>query len=219
MQLKTTLILFIFLTCFSIAVKAQVTIGSGSEPHKDALLDLKQEEDGNSTRGLIMPRVKLSSTELPAPLSEHVAGMTVYNVEPNSTGAAQVYTGFYYNNGERWVRLIPENTIFFYAPSIVVPTDINAPGYDAITEVFTLKLHEIYRGQFGMSDVTSSARNPAAGALPVMAKDQLDYFVTYYDNAVFSDVAVSNDGELTYKLRAGFAVTEKTFMNVVFKIK
>lgn len=214
---KSILLLFAIFgfTC----VQAQVTIGSGDAPHKDALLDIKQDAAGNSTKGLLLPRVKLTSTNLPNPLSAHVPGMTVYNLEPKGTGSTQVYTGFYYNDGKRWIRLVPENTIFFYAPSIVVPTDITAPQYSAATQTFTLDLYTIYKNQYGMSDGTSSTKSPAAGDLPVMAKEQLDYFVTYYDKTVFTNVAISNNGVLTYKLAAGFVITEKTFLNVVFKIK
>lgn len=216
---RKAIILLLVISGFTLSMQAQVTIGSDEGPHKDALLDLKQDAEGNSTKGLVLPRVKLSSSDLPAPLSAHVAGMTVYNTEAKGTGANQVYVGFYYNNGSRWIRLVPENTIFFYAPSIVVPTDITAPEYTAATQAFTLDLYTIYQKQYALSDATSSTKSPAAGTLPVMAKDQLDYFVTYYDKAVFTNVAISNTGVLTYKLATDFVITEKTFLNVVFKIK
>lgn len=219
--MRKTIILLIILSGYIFGVQAQVTIGSGIEPHKDALLDLKENVSGTSSKGIVLPRVQLTSTELPAPLSEHLAGMTVYNLEARGTGATQVYPGFYYSNGVRWKRLVPENTIFFYAPSITVPTDATtAPEYNNTTAFFTLDLHEIYASQFTLSgEGISAAHSPAAGSLPVMGAQQLDYFVTYYDNTVFTDVSVTNDGHLSYKLIPGFVITEKTFMNVVFKVK
>lgn len=174
---------------------------------------------GNSSKGVILPRVKLVSTDLSLPLSEHVIGMTVYNLEANGSGSTQVYPGFYYNDGKRWVRMVPESTMFFYAPSIAVPTDITAPEYNDATQTFTLDLYNIYKTQYGMSDATSSVKSPSAGELQVMDKEQLDYFVTYYDKEVFTDVAISDIGALTYKLAPGFVITEKTFLNIVFKIK
>lgn len=216
---RKAIILLLAISGLTIGIQAQVTIGSDAAPHKDALLDMKEDALGNSSKGMVLPRVKLSSTDLPAPLSAHVAGMTVYNLEAKGTGANQVYVGFYYNDGSRWIRLVPENTIFFYAPSIVVPTDVTATEYNAATQTFTLDLYTIYQSQYALSDATSSTKSPAAGTLPVMAKEQLDYFVTYYDKAVFTDVAISNTGVLTYKLAPGFVITEKTFLNVVFKIK
>ncbi|MFC2487621.1 MAG: hypothetical protein ACFNP8_03450 [Alloprevotella sp.] len=48
----------------------------------------------------------------------------------------------------------------------------------------------------------------------------MEYYVTYYDKAVFTNVGLTNQGVLTYKLvSAAPDVTEKTFMNVVFKRK
>ncbi|MDH6354176.1 hypothetical protein M2132_000498 [Dysgonomonas sp. PH5-45] len=215
-KLWLLLCLTFVLSCAS-TLKAQVTIGSDDAPNTNAILDLKQ--TGTTTKGLLLPRVTLTSTTSASPMTAHVAGMTVYNLEPKGTGATQVYAGFYYNDGTKWVRLVPENTIFFYAPSIVVPTETTASEYNSATQTFTLDLYSIYQSQFGLTDGTTSAKSPTAGTLPVMAKEQLGYFVTYYDKAVFTNVAINNNGILTYKLASGFTITEKTFMNVVFKVK
>lgn len=217
--LQKAIFMLIVVFPFALGVHAQVTIGSKEAPHVDALLDLKQDASGTSNKGIVLPRVTLTSTELSTPLSEHVVGMTVYNLEAKGTGATQVYPGFYYNNGSHWVRMVPENTVCFYAPSIVVPTDVTANEYNVATQTFSLNLYTIYQTQYGMSDVTTSVKNPSAGTLPVMDKEQLDYFVTYYDKDVFTNVAISDLGVLTYKLAAGFIISEKTFLNVVFKIK
>lgn len=88
---------------------AQVTIGSGQVPDGNALLDLKNGDDGISTKGLLLPRVKLSSTALAAPLTAHVAGMTVYNTEPAGTGDTKVTAGIYYNDGKKWVKIDPSS--------------------------------------------------------------------------------------------------------------
>jgi len=74
---------------------AQVGIGTTS-PNADAELDIT-----STTRGLLLPRVALTNTTNPNPLSTDVAGMTVYNTA--STG--DVTPGFYYNDGAVWVRL------------------------------------------------------------------------------------------------------------------
>ncbi len=82
-------------------LEAQVTIGSGIPPHKDALLDLKEDNGGSSEKGLLLPRVALSQTTSPSPLSEHVEGMTVYNTA--TTG--DVVPGYYYSDGTKWILL------------------------------------------------------------------------------------------------------------------
>lgn len=74
---------------------AQVGIGTTS-PDADAELDIT-----STTRGLLLPRVPLTNTTSPAPLSTDVAGMTVYN----TATAGDVTPGFYYNDGALWIRL------------------------------------------------------------------------------------------------------------------
>ena len=43
----------------------------------------------------------------------------------------------------------------------------------------------------------------------------IDYFVTYYDAAVFDQVAVTASGILSYRLKSDFVVSERTYMNIV----
>ena len=47
----------------------------------------------------------------------------------------------------------------------------------------------------------------------------LEYYITYYDPLVFSNVSVDNDGKLHYKVIPGAEATQNTFMNVIFKVK
>lgn len=103
MEKKSLIIFSILFSLISIlnTTKAQVTIGSDTPPSADALLDLKEAATGTSTKGLLLPRISLTSTTLPNPLSSHTAGMAVYNTA--TTG--DVTPGYYCNNGEKWVRL------------------------------------------------------------------------------------------------------------------
>lgn len=82
---------------------AQVGIGT-TTPNADAELDIV-----STTRELLMPRINLTSTILSTPMTAHVAGMTVYNLNTN----LDVTPGFYYNNGTIWVRIgggaVPNN--------------------------------------------------------------------------------------------------------------
>ena len=77
---------------------AQVGVGT-TTPNADALLEI------NSTvanpGGVLLPRMALTMTTSPAPLSADVAGMIVYN----TATAGDVTPGFYYNDGAVWVRL------------------------------------------------------------------------------------------------------------------
>ena len=86
------------LTClFTAFTYAQVGIGT-TTPNADALLDV----DATVTNGgILLPRLGLSATTSPAPLTADVAGMIVYN----TATAGDVTPGFYYNDGNDWIRL------------------------------------------------------------------------------------------------------------------
>lgn len=102
-------------------VYAQVTIGSDQKPSSGALLDLKQNPDGTSTKGMGLPRVLLTSLKIPdneTSLSatidgatsmwdkdEHI-GLMVYNVsEYDKCDSYTFRPGPYVWNGESWERL------------------------------------------------------------------------------------------------------------------
>lgn len=92
---------------FCMLMQAQVTIGSGEPPHNDALLDLKEFSNGASSKGLLMPRVSLTSTTLANPLSSHTKGMIIYNQA--TTG--DVSPGLYFNDGTKWIRAISASEV------------------------------------------------------------------------------------------------------------
>ena len=50
---------------------------------------------------MLLPRLTLTDTSLPAPLTAHVAGMQVYNTA--TTG--DVTPGYYNNDGTKWIRM------------------------------------------------------------------------------------------------------------------
>jgi hypothetical protein len=90
----------IFLTltlAVGIMASAQVRIGgTGTSVDANAILELQ-----SSTKGLLFPKVELTGTANVAPLSAHVAGMTVYN----TATAGEVTPGLYANSGTAWVKL------------------------------------------------------------------------------------------------------------------
>jgi len=62
----------------------------------DALIDMQ-----SANRGLLLPRVLLTATTNPAPLTAHTGGMTVYNLATT----ADVTPGLYYNDGTKWNKI------------------------------------------------------------------------------------------------------------------
>lgn len=116
---------------------------------------------------------------------------------------------------------------WFYMPSIVLPltaADITSHPYVAnITKVaeqaeavtVSLDLYEIYKKQFG----TPAYKTASTETLKLYTKDELEFFVIYYDDKVFENVQFTADKKLQYTVTAAAAVTEHTFMNIVFKVK
>ncbi|WP_449401186.1 hypothetical protein [Chryseobacterium wanjuense] len=89
--------IFLFIHSFYFA---QVGIGTGY-PNTNAILELS-----STNKGLILPRMALTATNNPSPMSSHIAGMTVYNTATNTSSITNaVYPGEYYNDGTRWMRL------------------------------------------------------------------------------------------------------------------
>jgi hypothetical protein len=76
---------------------AQIKLGNNPTTiNADALLEIE-----STNKGLLLPRVALTNTTAFAPLTAHVAGMSVYN----TATAGDVTPGNYYNDGSKWVRI------------------------------------------------------------------------------------------------------------------
>ena len=101
--MKHILIFSIILLSIS-KLNGQVSIGS-STPRDAAILDVT-----SSTKGVLFPRVELTSLDSKLPLTGNVQnGTLVFNTKPNGTGANKVFTGFYewYNN--KWAPIFAKS--------------------------------------------------------------------------------------------------------------
>jgi len=131
LNLLSSLLIFSITQCY-----AQVTVGSGIEPEKGALLELKEKDPTNpeigkplsienSSKGLLFPKVSLKARNQLTPLyggdesspgnwSDNstdleklmATGMVVYNINP---AAVQLDAGLYVWNGSEWIRCEDEN--------------------------------------------------------------------------------------------------------------
>lgn len=192
--------------------QAQVGFGTPT-PDANAAVEISSDN-----KGLLIPRVALVSTDAFAPMTEHVAGMIVYNTtstdkesedyNPNTA----VQPGLYQNDGTKWVQLVAANTHtvrFFYMPSIVINTSTNGQ--------FTIDLYQQYVDQF--SSVPDVQRNPSAPQnIPFFqSATDLYYYVTDYDTTALEIVEISDTGELTYNVIG--TGTDYSFVNIVFVVK
>lgn len=128
--------------------------------------------------------------------------------------------GFYYYDGTDWQRIIRK--VQFYMPSIVMPTTEGTHSID---------LYEEYIKQYANINGTNTSNKQAPNrswniqtnnndnSLKTYAKDDLDYFVVYYDNNVFTNLSITGDGVLTYTVTTESAkkISAQTFMNIVLQ--
>ncbi|GHT39080.1 hypothetical protein FACS189437_01460 [Bacteroidia bacterium] len=122
--------MFLMLTLFlwgAANVNAQVTIGSNTEPHSGAILDLQSDN-----LGLKLPNVELDDdlTQFVLPeegdfTKDNAIGMIVYNTNTN------VSEGIYAWNGKRWVK--PEADKSIMGRSADNPGRMWASGVDPVS--------------------------------------------------------------------------------------
>jgi hypothetical protein len=123
MRKRLTLAMLIFL-CIHTAIHAQVTIGSVVEPLPGSLLDVKENsnDSDNTTKGIMLPRVRLSDLNnlypmfgsSGSPTSEYASkkseldrkhtGLIVYNT--NESG--NLKKGVYCWDGTKWLYTTPD---------------------------------------------------------------------------------------------------------------
>lgn len=95
--------------CFAFAIvllaifsASAQTIGIGTlTPDTSAQLDVY-----NTTKGLLIPRLELVSTNSTQPVGNPATGLLVYNTATAGTSPDNVIPGFYYWNGVRWYPVV-----------------------------------------------------------------------------------------------------------------
>jgi hypothetical protein len=190
-----------FLFC-TLAISAQVSIGSDLAPAKGALLDIKQQA-GNITAtsgGLLLPRVGLTTINSLAPLinnptttdnSDH-KGLTVYNVTSNAT----FKPGIYVWDGAKW-SIIKEGAgaDFFYLPPF------NLPLGNVVNATLTHNLYAEYAKQF-TKDANNTRYVSSEASLTQIPgtydSSKFIYVVPWYDNTVITVNNISAAGVLNY---------------------
>lgn len=189
-----------------------------------------KDNNKDNNPGLIIPNVSKDNESI-LNGNGHVASTLVYysggsdsayiNQDSNSTteniGSKK---GFYYYDGTDWQRIIRKAQ--FYMPSIVTPTTVGT---------HTINLYEEYIKQYADSNGSNTfdkqapnrswniQTNNSNNHLKTYAKDDLDYFVVYYDNNVFTSLNITDKGVLTYEVTTESAknISAQTFMNIVLQ--
>lgn len=115
----------------------------------------------------------------------------------------------------------PLPPLFFYLPPMLVPIYPQAVGgntsYDATTQTFSTRIYEEYRQQFTRSNNRSVSST--SEKLKLYAVNELNYYVNYYDRALFRSVSVDASGVLRYQVIPGVEPTMHSYFGIVLGIK
>lgn len=100
----------------------------------------------------------------------------------------------------------------FYPPSIAI--NASTTGNNR-----TIDLYQEYINQFTATNTGSSAKSTGApDDIPTYGRTDLYYYVTFYDNTIFSDISINANGVMTYDVDV-VPSNFNTLINVVFVIK
>lgn len=118
--------------------------------------------------------------------------------------------GFYYydNTISKWVGAFRNNNFpkFFYMPSVLVNTSTLGTK--------TMDLYNLYYTQFNTPPVKSTG---STGSIPTLPKNELEYYITYYDTSLMNNVSITADGVMSYNVIGN--ASDASFMNIVFVVK
>lgn len=215
------------------SIFAQVgRVGINTNEPKATLHIKAHNEDTNP--GLIIPTVSMDKLDTGEPVESTLVyysdGSNSAYINQNTGSTTENIgskKGFYYYDGTDWQRIIRKAQ--FYMPSIVTPTTVGTHKID---------LYEEYIKQYADSNGTNTSNgqapsrswniqtNNSNNSLKTYKRDDLDYFVVYYDNNVFTELSITGDedtekgaGVLEYTVTDQSAknISAQTFMNIVLQ--
>lgn len=191
---KFLLLTILGLLCLS-HLDAQVGINTLT-PHSSAALDIE-----STNKGMLIPRM---TTAQKIAIVNPAPGLLIYDTSlkciSQNAGTA---------SDPAWVCLSQRDAQngFFYMPTIAVDASVVATGK-------TIDLYDEYKKQF-----TAPLKNPLAPTnIPYfMNRTDLYYYITNYDTDVLENVSISDNGVMTYDIKAESDYA--SFMTVVFVVK
>lgn len=144
-----------FATLTSTQMTAQQGFGTNN-PDKSSAVDIV-----STKRGLLIPRIDLTSTTVASPVANPAQSLLVYN----KNTAGDVTPGFYYWESNKWVRVMSSNVaktsgvidgLTTNVTSAVSTTDPNHTEYKVEVDEAALKLESI-GGSLNASQITEGA--------------------------------------------------------------
>lgn len=193
-------------------VHAQVGINTTSP---STTFDVSKSSVATVADGVLVTRIsgdELKAKDANYGTNQHAALVYVSSIpNPATTKTSNIRTpGFYYydNTISKWVGAFRNNNFpkFFYMPSVLVNTTTLGTK--------TMDLYNLYYTQFNTPPVSSTG---STGSIPTLPKNELEYYVTYYDTSLMNNVSINADGVMTYNVIGN--ASDASFMNIVFVVK
>lgn len=125
-------------------------------PDKSAAVDIV-----SSQRGLLIPRLNLTATNVATPVQSPAQSLLVYNNATAGSGTTGVTPGFYYWDTNRWVRIVSttseKKTVVAAGKNVQVDA---ATSPDGLTTTYTVGVAEGTQGQVLVTVLNPSTNEP-----------------------------------------------------------
>ncbi|WP_300686364.1 hypothetical protein [Chryseobacterium sp.] len=202
---KTITSLLILISVFGIAQMGLNT----SDPQATLDVTLQSGYVSGGKAGIAFPQLSGNNIEA-MDTTGLKSGTLVYSTSA-STAAIKEITGpgyWYWKDAtDKWEPILINAPRFFYSPSLPIDTSVDSGSVDLYTN---------YTGQFATPMASSTG---SSGSIPVYAASAMEYYVTWFDNTIFSNVVIDASGKLTYNVLSTADKGKPTYMNVVFLVK
>ncbi len=167
------LFILFYLIFISIVVHSQISLNTtGAAPHPSAAWDIQY-----SDKGILIPRVNLTQTTSPSPITSPATSLLVFN----EATVSDVSPGYYYWNGTRWIRLLGNDKAWLLEGNAGTNPSSNFLGtIDAVDLVFRTNNSERVRvtsaGNVGINTTSPAYRLTIAGTGDVFGVDNTATF-------------------------------------------
>lgn len=189
-----SVVIFTTAMCFGQAVSAQIKIGiNPTTMNANAVLEIE-----SVNKGLLLPRLALSSTSSPSPMISFTYGMLIYNTATQN----DVTPGMYYSDGVKWLKMLAGSFTETPATSYWRTNGNNgtnaATNFLGTTDNVALRFRtgNIERMSIGANGWVGIGTNAPAAALEVKGEMIIDTILA--GNAGTDNILVANpaDGKL-----------------------
>jgi hypothetical protein len=174
--LSATLLSCNFIFAQNVSVNSTGTVADAS-----AMLDVN-----DANKGILVPRIALSATNVAAPVTAPATSLMVYNTFASAVGVNQVSPGYYYWDGAKWVKVHTDPDAWKVGNTLGNTNALTAIGYlgSSNSQVVAFVSNGVERMRINPADgeiVAGATATPYAGdMLGAVASTALAYAINGY---------------------------------------